>query len=59
MKVIEIKKNHAGGVDLLIGNNDHDIKYICTGKAEYSEEFWIDLINEARNALDILKGEAA
>jgi hypothetical protein len=33
--------------------------YISTGKAEYSEKFWIDLINEAHNALDILKGEAA
>ena len=59
MKVIQIERNQVGGVDLLIGNNEHDIKYVGTGKAEYSEEFWIDLINEARNALDMLKGEAA
>jgi len=59
MKVIEIKKNHGGGVDLLIGNNEYDKKYISTGKAEYSEKFWIDLIKEARNALDILNGEVA
>tara|TARA_R100000231_G_scaffold106743_1_gene79016 strand:- start:241 stop:420 length:180 start_codon:yes stop_codon:yes gene_type:complete len=59
MKVIEIKKNDGGGVDLLVGNNEYDKKYISTGPAERSEKFWIDLINEAHNALDILKGEAA
>jgi hypothetical protein len=54
MKRVELVKNHAGGIDLMVDRDAGNGVCILTGKPECSKDFWNRLREKCDIAIDEL-----
>ena len=54
-KKVDLIKNHAGGVDLIVERDAGNEVRILTGKKANSKAFWEDILEKAEFALQNLE----
>jgi hypothetical protein len=57
MKQLDLVRNTAGGIDLVVERDAGNVVKILTGKPSVSLKFWDELCNLAERALAELEGD--